>query len=153
MGGGFLMELGWINLFGAIIVVLIMIPNIIYVIKNKEENVEIALPKLIVILEQIGRYACIALMWLPLLVWKFGFESLTDFHVYVITNAVLILLYYLFWITYSKEKTLTTGLCLAIIPTMIFLISGLLLRHWLLVLFACVFGIAHIWITYDTHKN
>lgn len=147
------MEFGWINLFGAIIVALIMIPNIIYALKNKYENMETAIPKFIVIIEQIGRYGCIVLMWLPLLVWNFGFKSTTEFLIFLIVNAVLIVLYYLFWITYSKNKTLGKGLCLAIIPTLIFLISGLLLRHWLLVLFACVFGIAHIWITYNTHKN
>ena len=32
------MEFGWINLFGAIIVAIILIPNIIYAIKNKDEK-------------------------------------------------------------------------------------------------------------------
>ena len=30
------MEFGWINVFGAVIVLLMMIPNIIYAIKNKD---------------------------------------------------------------------------------------------------------------------
>ena len=32
------MEFGWINVFGACIVVLMLIPNIIYAIKNKGEE-------------------------------------------------------------------------------------------------------------------
>ena len=32
------MEFGWINLFGAGIVVLIMIPNIIYALKRKQSK-------------------------------------------------------------------------------------------------------------------
>ena len=147
------MEFGWINLFGAIIVVLIMIPNIIYAVNNKEESMEIILPKIIVILEKIGRYGCIVLMWFPLLVWKFGFDSSIGFELYIIGNAILLMLYYLFWVMYFKKKTVVKGLVLAIVPTLIFLISGVLLKYWLLVLCACVFGIAHIWITYVTHKN
>ncbi len=30
------MEFGWINIFGAVIVLLMMIPNIIYAIRNKD---------------------------------------------------------------------------------------------------------------------
>lgn len=147
------MEFGWINLFGAIIVVLIMIPNIIYSVKNKEECMKIISPKIIVILEQIGRYGCIVFMWFPLFVWKFGFDSAIGFELYIIGNAILLLLYYFFWAMYFKKKTLVKGLVLAIVPTMIFLISGALLKHWLLILCAFIFGIAHVWITYDTHKN
>ena len=32
------MEFGWINVFGAIIVILMLIPNIVYAIKNKNEK-------------------------------------------------------------------------------------------------------------------
>ncbi len=32
------MEFGWINVFGAIIVILLLIPNIVYAIKNKDEK-------------------------------------------------------------------------------------------------------------------
>lgn len=32
------MEFNWINLFGGVIVLLILIPNIIYALKNKEET-------------------------------------------------------------------------------------------------------------------
>ena len=32
------MEFGWINLFGAAVVVLILIPNIVYALKNQDEK-------------------------------------------------------------------------------------------------------------------
>ena len=32
------MEFGWINVFGAVIVILMLIPNIIYALKNKGEK-------------------------------------------------------------------------------------------------------------------
>ncbi len=147
------MEFGWINLFGAGIVVLIMIPNIIYAARQKQDETQIEVPHGLSACEQVGRYGCIILMWLPLLVWKFGFGSVEEFLIYLIGNGALLLCYYLSWMLYSRKKTLSVAMALAIIPTAIFLLSGLLLRHWLLVAFAILFGFAHCTITYMTHKE
>ena len=147
------MEFGWINLFGAGIIVLIMIPNIIYAAKQKQDETQIKVPRYLSACEQLGRYGCIILMWLPLLVWKFGFGSVEEFLIYLIGNGVLLLCYYLFWMFYSRKRTLSVAMALAIIPTAIFLLSGILLRHWLLVVVAILFGAAHCMITYMTHKG
>lgn len=54
--------MGWINIFGLVFMVIIMIPNVIFALKckdgfeNKWEN------KFIEALEQIGRYGCFAFM-------------------------------------------------------------------------------------------
>ena len=147
------MEFGWINLFGAGIIVLIMIPNIIYAAGQKQDETQIEVPRGLSACEQVGRYGCIILMWLPLLVWKFGFGSVEEFLIYLIGNGALLLCYYLSWMLYSRKKTLSVAMALAIIPTAIFLLSGILLRHWLLVAFAIFFGFAHCMITYMTHKG
>ena len=88
------MEFGWINLFGAGIVVLIMIPNIIYAARQKQDETQIEVPHGLSACEQVGRYGCIILMWLPLLVWKFGFGSVEEFLIYLIGNGALLLCYY-----------------------------------------------------------
>jgi hypothetical protein len=147
------MEFGWINLFGAGIIVLIMIPNIIYVAGQKQDETQIEVPRGLSACEQVGRYGCIILMWLPLLVWKFGFGSVEEFLIYLIGNGALLLCYYLSWMLYSRKKTLSVAMALAIIPTAIFLLSGILLHHWLLVAFAILFGACHCTITYMTHKE
>lgn len=142
------MEFGWINLFGAGIVVLMMIPNIIYAARQKQDETQIEVPRGLSACEQVGRYGCIILMWLPLLVWKFGFGSVEEFLIYLVGNGALLLCYYLFWMLYSQKKTLSKAMALAVIPTAIFFLSGILLRHWLLAAFAILFGIAHCTITY-----
>lgn len=147
------MEFGWINLFGAGIIVLIMIPNIIYAARQKQDETQIEVPRGLSACEQVGRYGCIILMWLPLLVWKFGFGSVEEFLIYLIGNGALLLCYYLSWMLYSRKKTLSVAMALAIIPTAIFLLSGILLHHWLLVAFAILFGACHCTITYMTHKE
>ena len=146
------MEFGWINLFGAGIVVLIMIPNIIYAARQKQDEAKTEIPKYLSACEQVGRYGCIMLMWLPLLVWKIGFGSVEELLVYLIANGLLLLSYYLFWGFYFRKKAISNAMALAIIPTLIFLLSGILLRHWLLVIAAVIFGFTHCSITYITNK-
>lgn len=145
------MEFGWINLFGTGIIVLIMIPNIIYAARKKQDKTQIEVPRGLSACEQVGRYGCIILMWLPLLVWKFGFGSVEEFLIYLIGNGALLLCYYLSWMLYSRKKTLSVAMALAIIPTAIFLLSGVLLRHWLLVAFAILFGPWYL-TPYKIHK-
>lgn len=147
------MEFGWINIFGAGIVLLVLIPNIIYASKYKRTTLIVEVSNYLSICEQIGRYACIVLMWLPLFVWKFGFGSSGAMLLYLIANGFLVLNYYLFWVIYSRKKTLAKAMALAIIPSVIFLLSGVLLHHWCLVVAAIVFSFAHCRITYMTHKE
>lgn len=140
------MEFGWINVFGAVIVVLMLIPNLVYAIKNRGER-NLCENKLMNGLEQVGRYACIVLMWLPLLIWKFSFGSAVGLLGYLAGNAALLGAYWLVFALYRKRRTAKRALALAVLPTCIFLLSGLLLRHWLLVAFAVLFGIGHIYVT------
>ena len=140
------MEFGWINIFGAGFVILLLIPNIVYALKNRGE-VNMCTNKGMNAIEQIGRYGCIVLMWLPLLVWKFGFQSVPEMLLYFAGNGALLLLYWLVFARYLKERTAKRALVLAILPACVFLLSGLLLRHWLLVGFALLFAVGHIYVT------
>ncbi len=142
----------WINLFGLFIILVIMVPNIIYAIKNKEGSI-IYNNKFIDCLEQIGRYGAMFFMVFNIGILEFGFYSLETFGVYVVGNIILLALYLILWIPYFKRKTMWNGLLLAIIPACIFLTSGITLRHYLLVVVSIIFSIGHITITYKTHEN
>ena len=146
------MEFGWINLFGGIFVILMLIPNIVYAVKNKDEK-NLCSNKFMNIIEQIGRYTCIVLMWFPLLVWKFGFSTSTEMVIYMLLNILLLFAYWILFAIYMKKKKMGLALSLAIIPSCIFLFSGILLRHWLLVGFACLFATGHIFVTYINAKE
>lgn len=140
------MEFGWINLFGAGFVILLLIPNIVYALKNRGEK-NLCDDRAMNLLEQIGRYGCIVLMWLPLLVWKFGFMSVPEMLLYFAGNGALLLAYWLVFARYMKKKTARRAMALAILPACVFLLSGLLLRHWLLAGFALLFAVGHIYVT------
>ena len=116
-----------------------LIPNIIYALKNRGEK-NLCTNRVLNLTEQIGRYACIILMWLPLLVWEFGFASVTRMLIYAIGNAVLLAAYHILLAVYFKKKT-------PWLPACIFLLSGILLRHPLLAGFALLFAAGHICVT------
>lgn len=140
------MEFGWINLFGGIVVVLTLIPNVVYALRNRDEQNRCT-NRWMNLMEQVGRYACIVLMWFPLLVWKFGFRSVPEMLLYFIGNGVLLLIYYLVYARYLRERSPRRALTLAIVPACIFILSGLVLRHWLLAGFALLFAVGHIYVT------
>ena len=99
------------------------------------------------VIEQVGRYACIVLMWLPLLVWEFGFDGVTEMIIYLAGNGIMLAVYITVFIFYLNKKTGKRAMILAVLPACIFLLSGILLRHWLLVGFAVVFAVGHCYVT------
>lgn len=144
------MQFNFINLMGFIIVAVMLIPNIIYGIKfkgldNKCTN------KAMNVIEQAGRYGSMALMVLPLFVWEFGFSSVFMMFVYLLGNGILLFTYLLLWVFYFKKQTMGKAMILAIAPTCIFFLSGVTLYHWALVVAAVIFGVGHIYVTYQNN--
>ena len=143
------MTFGWINVMGGAIVLAMLLPNVLYALRGQPQPNRAG--KLLCAAEQVGRYACMTLMWLPLLVWEFGFRGKGAFLTYAVGNAALLLLYFGVWIAYAGRRTRPKALALAILPTLIFLLSGVLLRHWLLAAAAVWFGVSHTAVTYRNH--
>lgn len=142
------MEFGWINIFGSIIVAIILIPNIIYAVKNK--NIENKYNnKLVNIMEQLGRYVSLIFTIFPIGIS--GFKNVEYMLVYLIVNGILLLLYLTIWIFHFKSKSLVKSIFLAIIPTMIFFVCGITLNHFGLIISSIIFGYAHILITYKNN--
>ncbi len=144
------MEFGWINFFGLAIVTIMLIPNIIYAMhfRNAENK---CTNKVINFIEQIGRFASLFLMFFPLGIWKFGFPNVFAMLIYAIGDGTLLLAYLIIWVLYFKKQSLSKAMALAIIPTCIFLISGLTLHHWFLVIAAITFGVGHTYVTYQNN--
>lgn len=143
--------LGWINIFGLVIVVLMLLPNIIYAAKfrgleNKCKN------KAMNILEQIGRYSSMFFIIFNVGLVELGFSSAEAFVLYFVGNASLLIAYWIIWVLYFKKKVLWKSMALAMLPTAIFLLSGLTLKHYFLVISAIVFGIGHLYVTYQNAK-
>lgn len=141
----------WFNILGFVIVILMLLPNIIFALKhrgmeNKCKN------KVMNFIEQIGRYASMFLMIFNIGFAELGFASSEAFVIYLFSNITLLIAYWIIWLLYFKKMILWKSMALATIPTVIFLLSGITLRHYLLVISAIIFGIGHIYVTYQNAK-
>lgn len=152
----------WINVFGLIIVVLLVIPNIVYALKHRgEEN--LCENRLMNLLEQVGRYGSMIFMILYFGTGEFGFSSLAVFLCYFFGNAVLLLAYWILWGIYAnlinkageeKERTLRrVRLSLAAVPSLLFLLSAITLRYIPLLICAILFITGHIYVTLDNMEK
>ena len=65
----------YINIFGVLVIVLIMVPNIIYAVTHKDGFENIWNNKLVEGIEQIGRYGCFGFMIINIPGTWFGWGS------------------------------------------------------------------------------
>lgn len=140
--------MNWINVYGLIYMLIIMIPNIIFAMKNKDGFQNLWSNKIVEALEQIGRYGCFGFMVITIPRCGFGFSSDEAFALYLIVNTILVIAYCLIWIICFKRNSVFRALALSIIPSFIFLLSGVLSHYWLLLIAAIVFAPCHITISY-----
>lgn len=136
--------MNWINLYGLVFMLIILIPNILFGIKQKEGFQNVWRNRVIEILEQIGRYGCFVFMILILPGSGFGFSSDESFALYLIINAVLVVLYCLIWAICFKKNSMFRALALSVIPSLVFLISGALSHDLPLLIAAVIFAPCHI---------
>lgn len=139
----------WFNLYGLIFMTVIMIPNIVFAVRCKDSFNNVLHNRLIECLEQIGRFSCFGLMVINIPGAWLGFKSKTAFWVYLVVNCVLILSYCLIWMLYFNKNCIFRALALSILPSIIFLFSGIISRYILLVIGALIFAPCHIIISYN----
>ena len=138
----------WLNSFGILFIAIIMIPNIIYAIKCKDGFANKWQNKIVEVFEQIGRFGCFGFMIVNIPGTWFGWWSDEAFAVYLIGNVLLILLYCGIWIICFKKNTVFRALALSILPSVVFLFSGIMSRSVLLIISAVIFAPCHILISY-----
>lgn len=136
--------MNWFNYYGLLILVVIMVPNIVFGFKNKDTFVNHFDNKRLEILEQISRYAVFGLMIINIPFTWYGFYFENASTVYVIVNAVLVIAYVMGWILLWKKNNVIKGSLLSVIPSIIFIFSGVMLGSILLTIFSVIFAICHI---------
>ena len=143
----------WINIFGLVFIAIIMIPNIVFAIKCKDGFENKWNNKSVEIVEQIGRFGCFGFMVINFPGTWFGWWSDNAFSIYLIVNMVLIILYCGIWMICFRKNTVFRALALSIIPSVIFLFSGIMSRSILLIITSLLFAPAHILISYKNAKS
>lgn len=137
------MSFNWVNWINLLAVVCLILINIIVSRKGLSGNFN---SKYLVvnIFEQIGRYGCMAFMILPIFTrgWEFGFVSVTEMLIWICLTPILLMIYSFLWIWKASGQA---GIlyALAIVPSVLFLMNGILLRHPALGVVSLVFGVFH----------
>lgn len=139
--------MGWFNYYGLAVMAIIMIPNIIYAVKRKNDAANVYDSKAVTIAEQIGRYGCFFLMVFNIPYTYFGFWFDHALTVYLSVCGALCFMYIAFWIVCFNRKDLLRAVSLSVIPTLIFLFCGIMLSNIPLSAFSLLFGVTHIFIS------
>lgn len=164
------LQWSWINVFGGIIVALLLIPNIMYALKQRGGQ-NLCESRMMNMLEQVGRYASMLFMIVCFRESGYGFSSLADFYCYIVGSAVILLAYWIVWILYFRATGIHASVrgkgpvaifvagrenvakvtklkwALAILPCCLFLLCGITLRYIPLILSALIFAAGHLYVT------
>lgn len=142
----------WLNVSGLVMVAVIMIPNILFAMKCKDGFVNKWNNKSMETVEQIGRFGCFGFMIINIPGTWFGWWSDEAFAVYLVVDAVLVTLYCVIWAVCFRKSSVFRALALSIIPSVLFLFSGIMSRSILLTIAAVLFAPSHILISYQNAK-
>ncbi len=144
--------MSFINVFGLIMMIVIMIPNVVFAVKCKEGVENKWSNHFVEVLEQIGRFGCFGFMIFNIPGTCFGWWSDEAFALYLAADALLLVLYLLVWMVCFQKNSLFRALALSILPSALFLFSGILSRSVLLTASSLLFAPAHIAISYRNAK-
>lgn len=144
--------MNWLNIFGLIMVAVIMIPNILFAMKCKDGFVNKWNNKFVETVEQIGRFGCFGFMIINIPGTWSGWWSDEAFAVYLVVDALLVTLYCVIWAICFRKSSVFRALALSIIPSVLFLFSGIMSRSILLTIAALLFAPSHIMLSYQNAK-
>ena len=144
--------MGWFNVFGLIFIVVIMIPNVVFAIKRKDGFDNKWDNKFVEFIEQAGRFGCFGFMIFNIPGTWFGWWSDEAFALYLVVDGILVMLYCAIWIICFKKNSVFRALALSVIPSVLFLFSGIISRSVLLTVACVLFAPSHIAISYRNAK-
>ncbi len=137
------------NLYGIIMMFLVMIPNIIYFQKNKDiEAKKFNKGTSLEITENILRYGMIIFFIINTGLFEYGFAGNAAITIWIIAAAVIIAVYYVCWYGYFKNNSCKFEMLLAAVPSVLFIFTGIMMRHYAALVIAVLFAAVHIYATY-----
>lgn len=143
----------WFNSIGMIFVIIMLVPNVLQTIFHKENFNNLKRYKAMEFIEQIGRYGTILFMIFNIPYTYFDFWFDTARIIYILVDSILIGLYVLGWILFWNSHFKIRAYILSILPTMIFLFSGIYLLNIPLILSSILFGVGHITLSILNSQN
>lgn len=140
--------LDWLNVYGIVIMFVIMIPNIVFGATHKEGFENKYNNRIFEVLEQIGRFGSFAFMivYVPGATLGYWLDNAELF--YIIINGVLCAAYCVSWVVFWNKNSLPKALVLSVLPSLMFIFSGLILLNIPLIITSVIFSFSHVLISY-----
>ena len=138
----------YLNYWGMVFVIAILIPNIVFAVTCEDGFVNHYQNKLVEFFEQIGRFGCFFSMFIFVPFMCKGYWFNHGEIAYLIFGVMLVALYCFGWIIFWKENSIRKSLYLSVIPSVLFVESGIISGNIILVIFAIIFAPCHIRISY-----
>lgn len=140
---------------GALIPVLFMIPNVVWmVVPKSDQGEQVSVPLFLTIVENAGRVAVLVLPFF------FSLDMNKEFsRPALIGMGLALAIYYVSWIRYFVggrstelfgEPLLGIPVPMAVTPTVFLVLSSYLMSSWLMLGASILFGVAHIWISAES---
>lgn len=141
-------NMGWFNYIGLIMVVIMLTPNVVCYMKNKDAfNNTCSISKGLENTEKYSRLASMFLLVFNIPYTYIGFYFSNALTIYIIINSCLLLAYVLIWIILWKSNTCIKSLLLSVLPTTMIVFSGILIGSIPLVITSLIFMVTHIMIS------
>ncbi len=141
-----------INIYGVIFVAIILIPNIIFAVRCKDGFSNNWHNRFVEIAEQIGRFGSLAFMIFNIPKLCYGWGSDEAFTLYLVVDAALAAAYCAIWAVCFKKSSVFRALALSILPSLLFLFSGIISRSIPLTAAAVIFAPSHIAVSYNNAR-
>lgn len=138
----------YLNYWGLFFVIVILIPNIVFAATCEDGFENHFQNKFVELFEQIGRFGCFFSMFISIPFMCKGYWFDHGETVYLILGVLLVALYCFGWIIFWRENSIRKSLYLSVIPSALFVESGIISGNIMLVIFAIIFAPCHIRISY-----
>lgn len=170
------MKFGMINVFNVSIVVLLLLPNLIYAVKQRGQR-NLCENRLMNLLEQLGRYGSMAFMAVCFQEDGFAFSSSLSFLIYGFGCWILLSAYWIAWAVYFRmtgvhvfvknegnravfvagrvnvRNVKLVKWALVLLPSFVFLLCGITLKYALLIVSSVVFLAGHGYVTMENIRK
>lgn len=144
--------MGWFNVYGLIILIIMMIPNLIEAKTHPEHFENHFDNKILEILEQIGRITSFLLMVFNIPGLCLGFWFGDGKMIYIAVNFGLLFVYLAGWVIMKDRNPVARAYLLSITPSMILIFSGIMLLYYPLIISSILFAVCHIMISVKNAK-
>lgn len=144
----FLNVFGFLNLYGLLIIIPMILTNVVYAKSNNyKSKLDAVDNRSLLYIERIAKYGSLFLMVFNLGVLEKGFTATIMFRFWLLSIAVLLVIYLVSWFMFFKTKNRKTAYLLTITAAVIFMYSGLLQVKTLLLTFGLVYLIGGLYVT------